>query len=465
MRATSRRVDGVEAAYIEYAAAALFILPHRAGGGIYDMRTRRLLLVGFVVFGLGLAAETSWCYGVAGWCVVASWSGRVRLPARVLRVIVFVSLVSPAVACSQGSGGAGGTGRPSGMGAAAAGALAAAALATPSGPGVSDTATPGDADGSDSSEPGAAGGTIGDIAGSPEAGQGEVGAHEPEVVKRTSMEVEEATERNSMDESLAERPAGAQGIDRSTGALARAADPVQRAAAAAAAAQAEVVLPADGSLSPYECERMGRIARNDTFMRHLGLGGGLAGAERQRRASQPRAPRATAARGDSGSGGPRSHDGAALRRRPRRDTEAPDSYEEVSVRAKMRRTDDGDVVVGSGEKLRRLPQPPDPPGTKISGGGLKRAASRSPSPGDPDRTPPLRRTQSVGSRGGGSSPASSQPLRRADTARASKRPREAVVGFSCGTSGDATSGMSARALRRVPDVGNVRKGFSVGLVW
>ena len=77
----------------------------------------------------------------------------------------------------------------------------------------------------------------------------------------------------------------------------------------------------------------------------------------------------------------------------------------------------------------------------------------------------LRRTRSVGSRGGGSSPASSQPLRRADTARASKRPREAVVGFSCGTSGDATSGMSARALRRGPDVGNVRKGFSVGLVW
>ena len=71
---------------------------------------------------------------------------------------------------------------------------------------------------------------------------------------------------------------GAAGIDRSSGALARAADPVQRAKAAAAAAQAEAILPSTGDdgLSQYERERHGRIARNEAFMQSLGLGGGLA---------------------------------------------------------------------------------------------------------------------------------------------------------------------------------------------
>lgn len=74
-------------------------------------------------------------------------------------------------------------------------------------------------------------------------------------------------------------PHGAAGIDRSSGALARAADPVRRAQAAAAAAQAEAVLPSagDDGLSQYERERLGRIARNEAFMQSLGLGGGLAG--------------------------------------------------------------------------------------------------------------------------------------------------------------------------------------------
>jgi len=74
-------------------------------------------------------------------------------------------------------------------------------------------------------------------------------------------------------------PHGAAGIDRSSGALARAADPVRRAQAAAAAAQAEAVLPASGDdgLSQYERERLGCIARNEAFMQSLGLGGGLAG--------------------------------------------------------------------------------------------------------------------------------------------------------------------------------------------
>ena len=81
-----------------------------------------------------------------------------------------------------------------------------------------------------------------------------------------------------VSESPTARP-GAAGIDRSTGALARAADPVQRAKAAAAAAQAEAILPSTGDdgLSQYERERLGRIARNEAFMQSLGLGGGLAG--------------------------------------------------------------------------------------------------------------------------------------------------------------------------------------------
>ena len=84
-----------------------------------------------------------------------------------------------------------------------------------------------------------------------------------------------------------ERPAGAEGIDRSSGALARAADPVQRARAAAAAAQATVVLPAHDGLSQYERERLGRIARNEAFMQSLGLGGGLAGARACLTKAQP----------------------------------------------------------------------------------------------------------------------------------------------------------------------------------
>jgi hypothetical protein len=93
-----------------------------------------------------------------------------------------------------------------------------------------------------------------------------------------------------------EPPAGAGGIDRSSGALARAADPVQRARAAAQAAQATVVLPENDGLSQYERERLGRIARNEAFMQSLGLGGGLAGAAPapRRRAPRPRAPRAPA---------------------------------------------------------------------------------------------------------------------------------------------------------------------------
>ena len=81
-----------------------------------------------------------------------------------------------------------------------------------------------------------------------------------------------------VSESPTARP-GAAGIDRSSGALSRAADPVQRAKAAAAAAQAEAILPSTGDdgLSQYERERLGRIARNEAFMQSLGLGGGLAG--------------------------------------------------------------------------------------------------------------------------------------------------------------------------------------------
>ena len=54
---------------------------------------------------------------------------------------------------------------------------------------------------------------------------------------------------------------------------------MQRAKAAAAAAQAEAILPSTGDdgLSQYERERLGRIARNEAFMQSLGLGGGLAG--------------------------------------------------------------------------------------------------------------------------------------------------------------------------------------------
>ena len=88
----------------------------------------------------------------------------------------------------------------------------------------------------------------------------------------------QAQQPQQAPEPLTERPAGAEGIDRSSGALARAADPVQRARAAAAAAQATVVLPAHDGLSQYERERLGRIARNEAFMQSLGLGGGLAGA-------------------------------------------------------------------------------------------------------------------------------------------------------------------------------------------
>jgi hypothetical protein len=85
---------------------------------------------------------------------------------------------------------------------------------------------------------------------------------------------------------LTERPAGAAGIDRSSGALARAADPVQRATAAAAAAQAEAILPSTGDdgLSQYERERLARIARNQAFMQSLGLGGGVVGGGRAARA-------------------------------------------------------------------------------------------------------------------------------------------------------------------------------------
>ena len=81
-----------------------------------------------------------------------------------------------------------------------------------------------------------------------------------------------------VSESPTARP-GAAGIDRSSGALARAADPVQRAKAAAAAAQAEANLPSTGDdgLSQYERERLGRIARNEAFMQSLALGAGLAG--------------------------------------------------------------------------------------------------------------------------------------------------------------------------------------------
>ena len=68
---------------------------------------------------------------------------------------------------------------------------------------------------------------------------------------------------------------------------------MQRARAAAAAAQATVVLPAHDGLSQYERERLGRIARNEAFMQSLGLGGGLAGAApAQRRRARGRARRA-----------------------------------------------------------------------------------------------------------------------------------------------------------------------------
>ena len=88
------------------------------------------------------------------------------------------------------------------------------------------------------------------------------------------------------------RPAGAAGIDRSSGALARAADPVQRARAAAAAAQATAVLPDEVGLSQYERDRNGKIARNEAFMQSLGLGGGLAGAPpaKRRRTSKKKEP-------------------------------------------------------------------------------------------------------------------------------------------------------------------------------
>ena len=71
---------------------------------------------------------------------------------------------------------------------------------------------------------------------------------------------------------------------------------MQRAKAAAAAAQAEAILPSTGDdgLSQYERERLGRIARNEAFMQSLGLGGGLAGgtpaasAPRRRQRGVPR---------------------------------------------------------------------------------------------------------------------------------------------------------------------------------
>ena len=105
-----------------------------------------------------------------------------------------------------------------------------------------------------------------------------------------------------VSESPTARP-GAAGIDRSTGALARAADPVQRAKAAAAAAQAEAILPSTGDdgLSQYERERNDRIARNEAFMQSLGLGGGLAGKppakrHRPRKKKEPEAPTRKSAR-------------------------------------------------------------------------------------------------------------------------------------------------------------------------
>ena len=89
------------------------------------------------------------------------------------------------------------------------------------------------------------------------------------------------------------RPAGAAGIDRSSGALARAADPVQRAKAAAAAAQAEAILSSTGDdgLSQYERERVAKIARNKAFIQSLGLAGAPPPKRRRiRKKKEPEAP-------------------------------------------------------------------------------------------------------------------------------------------------------------------------------
>ena len=85
---------------------------------------------------------------------------------------------------------------------------------------------------------------------------------------------------------------------------------------AAAAAQAEAILPSTGDdgLSQYERERLGRIARNEAFMQSLGLGGGLAGGTpggKRAAASQRGVPRKKVKKAPAG----------PARRSPRREEE------------------------------------------------------------------------------------------------------------------------------------------------